>query len=280
MLERLIEARELDELYRVKKLKIKFDFPSNSYLILRSSINAQRSALVRWQEGWCRPVKTDLELHGLRPRDAAQSSFVDALLSPEVPLNIAIGSAGTGKTTIAMAYALEMWKDCRRRIVLCKPAVSVGQGRFFGPVPGDVSDKYAPFLESYLLVLSRLHGDRIFIEQMVDRGDLSYSPIEFMRGNEYEGTTLVLDEAQNLTWHELKTMVSRIGGDSKLVLLADPRQSDIETESGLSTMLSSSSFAASTLSSSIRLEKQYRSPIAQLIADIDDEYQGDCRHDL
>jgi PhoH-like ATPase len=192
-------------------------------------------------------------------------------------LALCLGSAGTGKTTLALSYALEQKMLHDKKIVLSKAAVPIGRGKAFGPVPGDIKEKYAPYLSSYEIVLKKILGPKSkgYIRAMFEKQDIKYEPIEFVRGNTYEDCIFILDECQNLDWHELKTVISRIGQGSKIILLGDVYQSDVyfkhPQESGVQKLLYSNQFQNSPYTFNIELTKQYRGPLADLIYKIDNE---------
>lgn len=210
----------------------------------------------------------------ISPKDSRQSAFMHSLDNESTILNVCLGQAGTGKTTLAVSYALQEWDKRNKKIYFSKAAVMVGKGRAFGPVPGDINQKYGPYLESFKIVLKKVLGTKTtsYIDAMIEMGNFNYQPIEFVRGNTYENCTFILDEVQNLTWHELKTLLSRMGENSKIILIGDPFQKDVSFKhqvNGLDVLTSSDLFRSSEFTSFIELEKQYRSPLADLIYQID-----------
>jgi len=210
----------------------------------------------------------------IAPKDSRQSAFMHSLENENISLSVCLGQAGTGKTTLAVAYALQQWDQHNKKIFFSKAAVMVGKGRAFGPVPGDVNQKYAPYLESFKIVLKKVLGAKTtsYIDAMIEVGNFNYQAIEFVRGNTYENCTFILDECQNLTWHELKTLLSRMGEKSKIILIGDPFQKDVSFRhqtNGLDVLINSDLFKVSEFTSFIQLEKQYRSPLADLIYKID-----------
>ena len=215
--------------------------------------------------------------HTYKPKDARQAAFLHGLDKTEARLIVCLGAAGTGKTSLAMSYALHESLHSSKKIVLSKAAVPVGRSRAFGPVPGDVNQKYAPYLSSYQIVIKKILGPKSkdYIKMMFEKGAILYQPLEFVRGNTYENCTFIMDEVQNLSWHELKTVISRIGEGAKIILLGDIYQSDTHfrapDESGIKKLLSSRSFVNSQHTFDIELKKQYRGPLADLIYKIDNE---------
>lgn len=262
----------------------------NGYLLLRSALNPKHTALVQYLgKNVCRRISSnsDLNVQGISPKDSHQCALVDSLINDSISCNIAIGTAGTGKTTLAMAYAINRFMQERKSIVLSKPTAMVGLGNAFGPVPGDIGEKYAPYLASYEIVLKKVLGDnhKTFFKR---DNDLQFVPIELSRGCTYENCTFILDEAQNLTWHELNTIVSRMGEGTNMVILGDLNQIDVsmkKTETGLWKFINSAPFQESPITSAIQLQTQYRSPITKLVADVNDwiianERRNDTAGDL
>ena len=221
----------------------------------------------------------NFSLFGIASRDARQAGFINSLTNDNIRVVVCRGAAGTGKTTVALAYALQELFDNNKTMYLSKPTVLVGRGRTFGPVPGDIQEKYAPHIASYESILKKLTGSEgKYISLLKDKKKIQFVPVEYTRGNNYEDSVFILDEAQNLDWHELKTVVSRIAESTKLIILGDPAQIDARfsyEQSGLYKMVNSNAFKKCNFSSEIELKKQYRGRIPQLIHDIDMEIRKD-----
>ena len=211
------------------------------------------------------------------PKDSRQSVFMHSLHSENTVMSVFLGPAGTGKTYLALSYAIEQQFLNGKRIILSKPTATVGRTRAFGPVPGDIKEKYSPYIDSYKIVIRKLLGEKSshFIESLIKDRKLEFQPIEFVRGSTYENCVFILDEVQNLTWHELKTVVSRMGKNSKIIIAGDLYQKDIafrdDEYSGIETLINSKIFKNSDFTSLIFLNKQYRSRLANLIYRIDNE---------
>jgi PhoH-like ATPase len=212
---------------------------------------------------------------GIASKDARQAAFLNTLSDEEIRVSVCLGAAGTGKTTLALAYALEQLFNDNKTIYLCKPTHLVGRSKTFGPVPGDQHEKYAPHLASYEIILKKLTGSEgRYMSLLRDKKKIQFVPVEYMRGNNYEDGVFILDEVQNFDWHELKTLVSRIAESTKLIIIGDPQQIDARfryEQSGLYQMINSYAFRQSDFTSEITLEKQYRGRIPQLVHDIDME---------
>lgn len=263
-------GQEVDELNKnISKMLISEPVYENEYLLFVNEISPKHTALCRYTNGMSQSVSRNLDFQKIKPKDVLQTVFMDALSKPEISLSVALGSAGTGKTTIALAYALHQYQGSKRKIILTKPTTIVGRSKAFGPVPGDIGDKYAPYLASYEIIFNKIISG--YADSMRARGDLEFFPIELTRGCTFENCTLILDEAQNLSWHEMNTLVSRLGENAKMVILGDPYQIDTGVpyrNTGLSLLLEAPAFNASSLTSVVQLEAQYRSKLTQLMGDI------------
>lgn len=220
----------------------------------------------------------NIGMSGFSPRDVKQFAYFNILKNPDFSLVTALGSAGTGKTTVAMANAIDDYFQKKRNIILTKPThiVSSHENNAFGPVPGDIDEKYAPYVGSFEIVLKKVLGDSAshYYNMMKEKKHLQFMPVEFTRGCTFENCTFILDEVQNMTWHELKTVLSRIGDDAKIILCGDPYQIDANLqikETGIYKLLTSQMYQSSKFTSTIILTKQYRGKIPDLVYHIDKE---------
>ena len=221
-------------------------------------------------------------INGFSPKDLRQVIYCNLLEEKSVCIIAALGAAGTGKTTLALAKAIADYFSFKKKVYLCKPThlVRSHENQVFGPVPGDMQEKYAPYIGSFEIVLNKILGaaGKDYLQAMLDKKHIEFMPVEFTRGCTFENCTFILDEVQNLTWHELKTVLSRIGDDSKIILCGDPNQIDAGfkyKESGLYTLLNSNPFQDSQFTSRIDLTKQYRGRIPDLIYNIDKDLNKD-----
>lgn len=164
----------------------------------------------------------------VKPLNFIQGEYLDAIKDSEVVFGI--GSAGTGKTYVAAAYAAgELFHRRINKIVLTRPNVETGRG--LGFLPGELDEKYAPYLQPFDNVFTRTLG-KGFYEYALKRKDIEPKPLGFMRGSSFDNAIILVDEAQNLTKTEFKMLLSRIGKNCKVVLSGDPKQVDIP-DSGL-----------------------------------------------
>jgi len=171
---------------------------------------------------------TEFGFQDVKPLTEAQAMYLEAIKTNDVVFGI--GSAGTGKTYVAASYAAgELFHRRISKIVLTRPNVETGRG--LGFLPGELDEKYAPYLQPFDNVFTRTLG-KGFYEYALKTKDIEPRPIGFMRGSSFDNCVILVDEAQNLTKTELKMLLSRIGKNCKVILSGDPKQVDI-TDSGL-----------------------------------------------
>jgi len=159
----------------------------------------------------------------IKPRSDGQAELMKAIDTHS--LTMAIGPAGTGKTYIAIAKAAEaLEKGTIERIILSRPAMEAGES--LGYLPGDMAEKMAPYLRPlYDCLGDRMGGKKV--RQYIEDGTIEIAPIGFMRGRTLNNSFVVIDEAQNCTYGQLKMILSRLGWHSTMVVTGDPRQSDL-----------------------------------------------------
>ncbi|MDY0241911.1 MAG: PhoH family protein [Rhodospirillaceae bacterium] len=159
----------------------------------------------------------------VRPQSANQKTFLDAMES--FPLSLALGPAGTGKTYLAISAAVAALEEGRiGRIVLSRPAIEAGES--LGFLPGDLQEKMAPYLRPLYDALSdRLGGKRL--RACLADGSIEIAPVAYMRGRTLNNAFIVIDEAQNCTYGQIKMLLTRLGWHSTMVLTGDPDQSDL-----------------------------------------------------
>jgi phosphate starvation-inducible PhoH-like protein len=166
----------------------------------------------------------------VKPRSEGQEELMEAI--EDHHLTLAIGPAGTGKTYLAIAAAVDALESGSvERIILSRPAMEAGES--LGYLPGDMHEKMAPYLRPlYDALGDRLGGKRV--RQLMDDGTIEIAPVGFMRGRTLNNAFIVIDEAQNCTYMQLKMLLSRLGWNATMVVTGDPQQSDLlEGMSGL-----------------------------------------------
>lgn len=244
----------------------------NQPLVLKGE---SKSALALYSQGCLKLAKhAGLSLKGVQGKDARQKLFIHTLNDPDVLMSVCVSKAGCGKTLLAIAYALEQHFKNGRKIILIKPSNFVGgKSPTLAAVNGGVKEKLEGQMASYMVHMRTLLGGEasFFLDEMWDRGQLLYLPIEQARGMNLARATVIFDEAQNVDLHIMKTIVSRVATSSKLIVLGDLGQIDTKSsyrESGLYQLLNSDAFRDSRHTSMIELKTQYRSPLASLMEDV------------
>jgi phosphate starvation-inducible PhoH-like protein len=166
----------------------------------------------------------------VQPKSEGQAKLMEAIDRSNMVL--ALGPAGTGKTYIAIAKAVEALRAGKiGRIVLCRPAVDAGEN--IGYLPGDMEEKLAPYLRPlYDALQDRMAPKQV--KAMIAEGQIEIASVGFMRGRTLNNAFVVIDEAQNCTYVQLKMLLTRLGWNSKMIVTGDPAQSDLLPElSGL-----------------------------------------------
>jgi PhoH-like ATPase len=201
----------------------------NQYFILR---NGSTSALAVFNpnSGVLERVSKQ-RVYGIDPRNAEQAFAVDAMLRNDVQLVTLTGRAGTGKTLLALAAALEQRRSFRQ-IYLARPVVPLGN-RDLGYLPGDVKSKLDPYMQplwdNLAVIRNRFAADsqeQRQVTEMIENDKLHISPLAYIRGRSLDRVFFIVDEAQNLTPHEVKTIITRAGEGTRIVFTGDIYQID------------------------------------------------------
>jgi len=170
----------------------------------------------------------------LLPKNEKQELLIQAI--KQHPITVTIGCAGTGKTYCSVGTAVQLFNSGRyTKIVLAR--ANVPTGKSLGAFPGDIKDKLTPWLLPMLEVLRKAFGKGKFA-YLVEKEQIELQPIETIRGRSYENTIVLVDEAQNLTFDDIKAITTRLGENSKLVLMGDPAQSDVRNGKDLTNFCS------------------------------------------
>ncbi|MBK8550396.1 MAG: PhoH family protein [Ignavibacteria bacterium] len=256
----------LDE---VKK-KLKGEVLSNKFYILRNDSRSVLAHLDPLREVLRRVDKNDI--YGIKSRNAEQTFAVDALTNVNIPLVSITGKAGTGKTLLAIASALHVKKNYRQ-IYIARPVVPLSN-KDIGYLPGDIENKLAPYMNPLwdnIKVIQDQYSEtdkqHLQITQMVKENKLVIEPLSYIRGRSLQRIFFIVDEAQNLTPHEIKTIITRAGEGAKIVFTGDIYQIDhpyLDSQSnGLSYLIEH--FKGQKVYAHVNLLKGERSELAELI---------------
>jgi PhoH-like ATPase len=213
--------------------------------------------------------------YGIKPRNAEQAFAIHAVLKPEIKLVSMQGVAGTGKTLIALAAALEQKRDYKQ-IYLARPIVPLSN-KDIGYLPGDIKSKLNPYMEPLWDNLKFIQNqysesDKEYskITEMVQNEKLVITPLAYIRGRSLSNIIFIVDEAQNLTPHEVKTIITRAGENTKIIFTGDIHQIDtpyLDAQSnGLSYLIDR--LKDHELYAHVTLEKGERSELANLANDL------------
>lgn len=215
------------------------------------------------------------KVYGIEPRNAEQTFALHALLNPKIKLVGITGKAGTGKTLLALAAALEQ-RDEFQQILLARPIVALAD-KDLGFLPGGEKDKIKPYMQPLFDNLNVIKSvfkhqgpDVQRIEEMQKTGQLEISPLAYIRGRTLSNVYFIIDEAQNLTPHEVKTIITRAGENTKIVFTGDIQQIDSPYLDSMSNGLShlTSKMKDQELFAHINLMKGERSLLAELASEL------------
>ena len=279
LVEHATEGEVIDRLFDEGKIELEgVEAEVNQFLILRAG--ASRSALARVIQSdpnvIVERVPTHVRAFGVEPKNVRQTVALHQLLDPDIPAVSVMGMAGTGKTFLALAAALEqvLEQGRYRRVSVYRPMVAVGRQEV-GYLPGDLSEKLAPWMAAVhdnlyaLFSDAGVEGARSAIEELIDRGELEMAAVTYLRGRSITGEFVIIDEAQNLELPTLKVILTRMSRDSKVVFCGDLSQVDnpyISPFGGMAALIER--FKGSPLFGHITLERSVRSPLAEMAANV------------
>lgn len=256
---------------------------NNEYLLLRNKEGGTQTALGRVDvtQGQLLPIRKLREgCWGIRPRNKEQHFALDLLLNDDVKLVTLVGKAGTGKTLLAIAAGLQKVAEERtyHKLLVSRPIFPLG--RDIGYLPGTIEEKLNPWMQpihdnvEFLLGLSqrekRPGQPQQSAQDLIAMGFMAIEPLTYIRGRSIPNQFMIVDEAQNLTPHEVKTIITRVGDNTKIVLTGDPYQIDNPyvdaTNNGLTTVVER--FKGQSIAGTISLHKGERSTLAELASNL------------
>jgi len=274
----LVDDEIIDRFYDGEKIYLEAEevkLHPNQMVMLVSSANEKKTGIARFIN-YNRPLRKIIERNdvwGVKPRNKEQNFALDLLLDPDVPLVTLVGKAGCGKTLCAIAAGLHQTvedgqESTYRRLIVTRPIQPLG--RDIGYLPGTLEEKMAPWLSPIKDNLEYLLGDRKMLDLYFDDGTIEVEAMTYIRGRSISNAYIVIDESQQLTQHEIKTILTRVGENTKIVLTGDIEQIDNvyvdETSNGLTYAVEK--FKEHDISGHITLLRGERSKVATLAAKI------------
>jgi len=278
----LVDEQIIDRYYDGEAITIAEDetdelwYP-NQYIMMVSNSNKKKSALAKF-ESHHTPLKK--VIHKKIPdwkidaRNKEQAFAIDMLMNPNIKIVSLVGRAGSGKTLMAIAAGLQQTIGLRSdenhydRLIVSRPIQPLGKD--IGFLPGTMEEKMLPWLMPIQDNLKFLMGDRTSLEMYIDKGKIEVEALTYIRGRSIANAYIVIDEAQNLTKHEVKTIITRIGEGSKIILTGDIEQIDNvyvnETSNGLAHAIEK--FKEYPIAGHVSFKKGERSELATLASKV------------
>ncbi len=264
----------VDALYADGKVVLEdIDVVLNQFVILKAG--ESHSAVARIAETGTQIVATKVpgsrHAFGVESKNVRQAFALDLLMDPDVAAVSLMGMAGTGKTFLALAAALEQTLEAQRyrRISVYRPLIAVGRQEV-GFLPGDLDEKLAPWMAAVYDNLFALFSNsdpreaRIAVDGLLDQDVLEMAAVTYLRGRSITGEIVIIDEAQNLELSTLKVILTRIGEDSKIVFCGDLSQVDnpyVSPYGGLAALIEK--FKGNRMFGHVTMDKSVRSPLAE-----------------
>jgi PhoH-like ATPase len=229
----LTDKKSIDGFYEKKSIEIKGEdsFP-NQYIFLKDKADEKHTALARFsfKQKKIVPLLGEInDVWGIKPRNKEQAMAFDLLMDDNIKLITLIGQAGTGKTLLTLAAGLKKTVDehAYKRVLVSRPVIPMGKD--IGYLPGTKEEKLVNWMQPIYdnleyIITARKRKEHI--EDLIDSDFLQLEALTYMRGRSIPNQFIIIDEAQNLTPHEIKTVVSRAGNHTKMVLTGDPYQID------------------------------------------------------
>lgn len=268
-----VTSSQIEEFYDIGYTTIGEQFYPNEFLVLKSD---RQSALAIHKAGQIKRLtfasQKNMSVQGISPRNKEQTFAFEALLDPDIHMVSLTGKAGSGKTLIAVAAAVHLLQSkVYKKIIVSRSAQSMSQD--IGFLPGDIKEKMLPWIQPIIDNFKIVFGDSKsanYFELMMEKGVIEIQALSHIRGRSLPDTIFILDEAQNITYHEAKAVITRMGEGSKLIMLGDTEQIDAphldSATSGLTAV--AEKFKDFELSAHITLLKGERSRLATYAAQI------------
>ena len=279
--EHLMDDAGIDRFYNGEDIfigdeEVEDKWHSNQYVLMVSNANPKKSALARF-DGHIAPLKkvihSDIPDWKIKSRNKEQAFAIDLLMDPKVKIISLVGRAGSGKTLLAIAAGLQQTIGLREnlysRLIVSRPVQPMGKD--IGFLPGSLEEKMLPWLSPIQDNLQHiLGGDKTTLEMYIEKGKIEIEALTYIRGRSISNAFMIIDEAQNLTMHEIKTIITRVGEGTKIVLTGDIEQIDNiyvnETSNGLAHAVER--FKEYPLAGHVTFKKGERSEVATLASKV------------
>lgn len=266
-----IEDFEIDDFYKEGEIDIDEEFYENEFVVMKGQ--NRKSAIGRYVDGAVRKlsfVPSD-GVGGVKPRNKEQNFSLEVLMDPSISMVTITGKAGSGKTLMSVVASMTQLMDgSYKKLIVTRPNISMSKD--IGFLPGTKEEKMEswvqPIFDNIKIAFSKNAAS--YIEAMMDKGEIEIESLSYIRGRSLPDTIFIVDEAQNITYHEAKAVLTRMGENSKIILLGDIEQIDAPhldaTSSGLSSIVEL--FKEFDESAHITLLKGERSRLATYAAKI------------
>ena len=280
-IEHLVDDAVIDRFYNNEAISIQEDeikerWSPNQYILMVSNANSKKSALARFESHHVplrKIIHSNIPDWQIKSRNKEQAFAIDLLMDPNVKIVSLVGRAGSGKTLCAIAAGLQQTIGLREnpytRLIVSRPVQPMGKD--IGFLPGSMEEKMIPWLAPISDNLQfLLGGDKSALELYIDKGKIEIEALTYIRGRSISNAFIIIDEAQNLTMHEVKTIITRIGEGSKIVLTGDIEQIDNiyvnEISNGLAHAVEK--FKAYPIAGHVTFNKGERSEVATLASKV------------
>jgi PhoH-like ATPase len=274
--EMIVDADIINKAYSGSHLKLTEEIFSeikvdeNEFVILKTNNGSNQSCLMKRKDKNLVILESKQDLYrmsNVEAKNKEQIFALELLLDEEIPLVTLTGIPGSGKTYLALMTALKsIEKEEKKRIIFTRPIQTVGKD--MGYLPGTLNEKMSPWLAPIVDNFRNQFGDLMYFDLMMEKGQIDVAPLSYIRGRSFNDSIIIVDEAQNATVHELKTVITRTGKNSKIVLLGDIDQVDLayvnKFSNGLTIVIEK--LKEEKVTGHVNFTKGYRSELANIVA--------------
>ena len=278
--EEQVDAAQLEHYRQQERVRFEGSFFPNQSVIVQDRDRPEHYLVFRYldeERGFVRGLDLSSGIWGIAPRNPQQALALEVLLDPAVPIVTLMGKAGTGKTLLALAVGLQMMmeENTYTKMLVSRPIFPMG--RDIGYLPGTAQEKLEPWMQPIFDNLELLIGSPVSrnhpakgYDALIDQGLINIEPLTYIRGRSIPNQFMIVDESQNLTPHEIKTIITQVGEGTKIVLTGDPYQIDNPYVDSISNGLSHvvERFKLLPLAAHVTLLRGERSSLAEMAANI------------